>query len=929
MDKKIIHLDDLDVQQFIDAVQNLSNLSVSEKLSGITMYVGVDQNNKIFTTSTEDARKKYYDPKDYPFFASNNPYRAALAALLTQSQIIEQIMSSTELVALTVAYNDYDPYDAGGKSFISIVGSTNETPTDVAENLLKALKGKSTTITIDVVDTANGKDLSVKKTRLDFEFSGPKKIDTTKINVDVQTSIEALQKYITQDSGILNLSNLELITIPITKIDADVREDAKKQRDRIQSKILLDFKLPIKAQFIKAFAKKLKGDSYDGVIAKSDSGEAIKITDQNQSKAISDFGKVMRAKITGKIQSTSENDSIEDRGGILGDLKIRAADYFGNVNLAVPREATRILSAIQGTSTHEALTALAASLKGRHDLQGTIRKISAMISSSLDHLQKQLSEFQTNKSRYKLKLSSGEVIKLSKIDIKRTLLAFAETRRDLIELQSKVKNAKSFEAVLDAFYGRQLRDARESKVVENLLNDAMLLEKRHATDEKLYAGKTAWELVNIYIATICLMTVLYKDDDKVGIKFYGRDHQHLKIKSFSSEMKPLNFWGYAIWRSGTPAVKKLIGEKTAKELTKYTSKVPVLWWKILHQEYSQGGNVEIHFNNHLETIKLLISYVPLMMTDRVLSMLSGAFSYDRLNHDERVKYVVKLYQYSTQFIPSSPLIMRLRVIQRNLLSTPIDPTAEEPNTMLPNLLHQVISIAEDDAPEAPAQTSIATTADAIADKQKQLFAGVTKRDLNVELRARNPKKIKALRMKFKRDKMSGKLSEATLDFKRADATDAGSTDVTNSSSDIAFNTMRNTINSNGEVTGSSVANYLERAAEINDEVPSVAFGLETDQGEIVKVWVNAEEAEAFEAEMKKMLGIENDIEEAINNLALKFDIIDVVWPDEEDEVHDDKIAGFDELDDEEISEHSDYDEITDEMSSNEDSSYDVLSDKTT
>ena len=116
-------------------------------------------------------------------------------------------------------------------------------------------------------------------------------------------------------------------------------------------------------------------------------------------------------------------------------------------------------------------------------------------------------------------------------------------------------------------------------------------------------------------------------------------------------------------------------------------------------------------------------------------------------------------------------------------------------------------------------------------------------------------------------------------LKSSDATDAGSTDVVDKgASDIGFNLMRNTINTNGQVTGSDVADYIERAEELNDEVETVPFGLETDDGQIVKVYVNAEQADQFEEAMKNMLGLEDDIEEAINRLTTEFDIVDVVWP---------------------------------------------------
>jgi hypothetical protein len=77
-----------------------------------------------------------------------------------------------------------------------------------------------------------------------------------------------------------------------------------------------------------------------------------------------------------------------------------------------------------------------------------------------------------------------------------------------------------------------------------------------------------------------------------------------------------------------------------------------------------------------------------------------------------------------------------------------------------------------------------------------------------------------------------------------------------------------------------VLNKLDRSSKL-DEVETVTFGLETDDGKIVKVYVKAEEAEAFEKALSDKLGEVDDIEEALNELAKEFEIVDVDWPDEE------------------------------------------------
>jgi hypothetical protein len=79
-----------------------------------------------------------------------------------------------------------------------------------------------------------------------------------------------------------------------------------------------------------------------------------------------------------------------------------------------------------------------------------------------------------------------------------------------------------------------------------------------------------------------------------------------------------------------------------------------------------------------------------------------------------------------------------------------------------------------------------------------------------------------------------------------------------------------------------VINKLDRSVKF-DEVDTVTFGLETDDGKIVKVYVNAEQAETFEKALAVKLGEVDDIEEVLNELSKEFEIVDVEWPDEEGE----------------------------------------------
>jgi hypothetical protein len=103
-------------------------------------------------------------------------------------------------------------------------------------------------------------------------------------------------------------------------------------------------------------------------------------------------------------------------------------------------------------------------------------------------------------------------------------------------------------------------------------------------------------------------------------------------------------------------------------------------------------------------------------------------------------------------------------------------------------------------------------------------------------------------------------------------------DTAKAQGDVEFNNLRNNVNIGNDVTSMDVGNYLDKAHELNDEVDTVTFGMETDDGKVAKVYVNATQADDFEKALADMLGEKDDLEEVVNELASKFDIIDVEWP---------------------------------------------------
>lgn len=80
------------------------------------------------------------------------------------------------------------------------------------------------------------------------------------------------------------------------------------------------------------------------------------------------------------------------------------------------------------------------------------------------------------------------------------------------------------------------------------------------------------------------------------------------------------------------------------------------------------------------------------------------------------------------------------------------------------------------------------------------------------------------------------------------------------------------------ISNRSASNLVQQAHDSAEEVDTVAFGLELNDGEVVKVYVNAEQADDFEKAMADILGQEDDVEDAIDKMGQTFDIVSVEWP---------------------------------------------------
>jgi hypothetical protein len=699
-----------------------------------------------------------------------------------------------------------------------------------------------------VFDSVDGEKIDVYDADFEFQFVSVQKFDSKEIQgVNVKKELEALEKFLSQKTKLPGSpTNYEVLTSPITSFGKEAKAEAKRLKADIEAKVMADFKLPIKKQLLDQFVKKLKSPlaaddlsrdedvGIEGVVLRNPvSGEQVKLVDKDTFTTLNKFNQVVRGQISGIVKTTDMAAPLETRGGIMGELKILIADLLGNKALARAAEAKKVLKTMAGKTPEETIRNLSKELEGHDDYRSIKRKAEALADAALTKLKELKDDFVKNRDSYQLKLKDGKTVGLTPETIRRTMTAFAETKRDIEELKQKIRSTKGQVQLVAIMYGqlaqqvhkeaeaeklevkeavfettRLLRETSQParrlepamKIANNLgislfekpsyfddfvfsqwakkynvtpqqiqqlakelkkhghrlklytddeiwgreprlpvsmvkelppeemalvklgngdiylidttgastyirfwakvVNDAkqspieeQLLEKRIFTDKSLYAGKDAWTILNIYFSTYMMAAVIIKAHDMIGIRLL-RDKTHMRLKSWSREMSAFNFWGYPIWRSSSPAVKKLVGAKTAKDIFKVVRHVPPMLWKLMHIDMSFGKEVPIEWEEHRKLFWLLQKH-PGMMTDRINKLFDGVMRYEELSHDEKIKLHEKLYYYVMQFNQYSPLLTRIRAIYNNLLNNPADHNQQFIQEM--KLLKQVTAIAEDEA----------------------------------------------------------------------------------------------------------------------------------------------------------------------------------------------------------------------------------------
>ncbi len=479
LNEGIEHLEALPIDKFLSAVENLSKFTTSEKLDGANLIFGFDNDGKFYTSREAKSGGKMYSVGDYQSRAADNGFKSAHAALKKVAPQLKKVLNDGDAVEVEVLFGRQPNAIVYGSSYIALlrmVPGENKKHPDQSKirQLADELYGTTVTVTTPHVTTTDGVNLETVDVAHQWKFTSVSYVDSHHFaSVDVARELSALTVFLKEKNrtGGLGLTNMDIIGIKLTSVPSGLREAIKNERDRLTELVNAKFKLPIKEKFLDAVLRKMSPALRDVEIGShEDIGvegvvmlnpqtlEQIKIVDKDIFSIINQFNHAIRNEIksTSRGRAKFEGVSIINGGDIFGDMLQRIASVIGIPELGEYISIKRVIKKYAGKNEKETLQNFTNAFKTQ-DVLKTKSGVVAGIKEGVRDLEAGLKKYNAEWQSYKLKLKTGKEIRYTNEIHNRTLMVFAEVRKEMMEMMKATQNAKNLDQLAVALYGKQLK----------------------------------------------------------------------------------------------------------------------------------------------------------------------------------------------------------------------------------------------------------------------------------------------------------------------------------------------------------------------------------------------------------------------------------------------------------------------------------------
>lgn len=480
-DYGIAHIEDLDVETFIRALENIKDMDAVQKLDGANLRAGLDERGKLYASREQKGGKRFYKQADFPKSSAYDGFRAAFEVLKQNEEIITDIMSPGEAMNLEVIYGAQPNTVFYGKDNLCylailemVIGDdpSIDPDQDKVKMMYKKFKERGIIhIQTMASDTADGKNMARAPKTTDWKIT---KSDTAvgHDKLSFGKELGSLKRFLKEANKTAAKMGKDLSNFEVLK---DRSRELGDERKALDEKIKQEYKIPAKQELLKlvgAQEPSLRGKigdkgAYNGIegiiFTDPKTREKFKVVDREVFTRINQFNYQVRKGVASRTVSVDPDQPKEQRGGIIGEARLRAINMFGLSNADLPNQAKKVLANFKGSDRQETVKNIADSLH-QLNFQAIKRKIQSIYVSAMDDLDEALDAFKTNSDSYKLKLENGKEISYTQEIKRRTLMTFAEANKSITEMLAKIRKADDLPQLLEVFFHRQLDDLHGAQV---------------------------------------------------------------------------------------------------------------------------------------------------------------------------------------------------------------------------------------------------------------------------------------------------------------------------------------------------------------------------------------------------------------------------------------------------------------------------------
>lgn len=466
----IPHLEDLQVDEMLRLLKNLSTLRIVQKLDGANLHVGVDLEGKLYTSREQKGGDRFYDAADFPKRSAYDGFKSASLALFTVGDTIQRVLSKGQEASVEVLFGPQPNtvlYGKDGYSYIAFLEPMDgDDPTKALtqedlDGLVDLLRNKVVNITAIKHDTTDGKSMIKGPAVTPWKFTSSDKVPNEMlVSKHLDGLIKDVDKFLSKRSSAAqgqgeHLSNYEVLSSKEKALAPD--------RERLKvslSKLLA----PIKAELLKA-SKKIKPslrdtkltsqvDAYTGIegliFTDEKTKEHFKVVDQDEFSAVNTFNYSVRNRLLGRILTGDLDAPLESRGGLLGTAKIRCVNLFGIHGAEAPSQARKVLEQFAKKGEKLGMQDLEAAFSAL-SLGSIRRKCGAVFTHALSEVDDELDAFKSKPPEQKI---GGKKMTFTPEVRRRTLLTFAEAAAEGERMLKKIRNAETLADLFVVLVGK-------------------------------------------------------------------------------------------------------------------------------------------------------------------------------------------------------------------------------------------------------------------------------------------------------------------------------------------------------------------------------------------------------------------------------------------------------------------------------------------